>query len=237
MLTPLGRTTPVCIRAWSLSDKCHYFTALMPCCTKKLFLLNQSYILCFQEFTKTAQCSSFKQDYYGNGVGLHLVVCPLHSPCVHSRKYCHVTTTSNVTWQPRSRANSKSSDSASETQKCDVHISKSHTCVSVDILLCANADSLCLRGGRSRINGTFISCDDCRKYVEVSGGHERWLSCPDIQGWGFNVDTRQCQFQSPHCYACDGRQLNSAFTLVFVAVGNSDRFVVICSYSLCTFPS
>ncbi len=40
------------------------------------FPFNQSYIQCFQKFTKSAQCSSFKKDYYGNGVGLHLVVCP-----------------------------------------------------------------------------------------------------------------------------------------------------------------
>ena len=69
MLTPLGQITPVCIRTFSLSDKYHYFADVIS------FQFNQSYIQCFQKFTKSAQCSSFKQDYYG--VGIHLVVCPL----------------------------------------------------------------------------------------------------------------------------------------------------------------
>ena len=31
MLTPLGRITPVYIRTWSLTDKYHYFAAVIPC--------------------------------------------------------------------------------------------------------------------------------------------------------------------------------------------------------------
>ena len=80
--------------------------------------------------------------------------------------------------------------------------------VSVDVLLCVNADVRCLRRGERTINGIFMSCDNCRKYVDARSDNETWLSCRDVQGWGFNAETRQCQFQSPHCYPCDGRQFN-----------------------------
>ena len=45
--------TYACIRTSSLSHKCHYFTALIPC----------YYIQWFKTFTQTAQCRSFKQDF------------------------------------------------------------------------------------------------------------------------------------------------------------------------------
>ena len=44
MLTPLGRTTPVCIRTCSLSDKYRYFAAVIPCYADVSFPFNQSYI-------------------------------------------------------------------------------------------------------------------------------------------------------------------------------------------------
>ena len=63
MLTPPGRITPVCIGTWSPTYKYVYFAAMVPCYADISFPLNQSYIQCFQEFTKTSQCSSFEQDY------------------------------------------------------------------------------------------------------------------------------------------------------------------------------
>ena len=67
----------------SLSEKYHYFAAMISRYAEISFPFSQSYIQCFQKFIKNAQCSSFKQDYKcrrtsfgGNGVCLHLVVCP-----------------------------------------------------------------------------------------------------------------------------------------------------------------
>ena len=74
MMTPLGQITPVSIRTFSLSDKYHYFAAVISRYAEISFPFNQSYIQCFQKFTKSAQCSSFKQDSYG--ARLHLVACP-----------------------------------------------------------------------------------------------------------------------------------------------------------------
>ena len=53
MLTPLGQITHVCIRTFSLSDKYHYFAAVISRYAEISFPFNQSYIQCFQKFTKS----------------------------------------------------------------------------------------------------------------------------------------------------------------------------------------
>ena len=53
------------------------------------------------------------------------------------------------------------------------------------------------------VDGIFAMCNDCRNYLECKDGLEKHHQCP--LGQHFNVDTRQCQSKSPHCYPCSGR--------------------------------
>ena len=53
-------------------------------------------------------------------------------------------------------------------------------------------------------DGIYASCSDCHKYLECKGGSEISGTCPEKPNWGFNVDTRQCQYKSPHCFDCNG---------------------------------
>ena len=56
--------------------------------------------------------------------------------------------------------------------------------------------------GEMEVDGIFAVCKDCRNYLECKDGSEKHHRCP--YGQQFNVDTRQCQANSPHCYPCNG---------------------------------
>ena len=58
------------------------------------------------------------------------------------------------------------------------------------------------------MDGTFVLCEDCRKYLICNGSSHTLHDCPHKPNWGFNVDTRKCQYKSPHCFVCSGRLYN-----------------------------
>ena len=72
--------------------------------------------------------------------------------------------------------------------------------------MCFRQERLCVTACRDEdVDGTYVSCDDCREYFICKGGSGTKHTCPRTPNWGFNVDTRQCQYKSPHCFPCDGR--------------------------------
>ena len=71
-------------------------------------------------------------------------------------------------------------------------------------LMCSSDSRVCMSGCEYGVDGWFMSCDDCRTYMQCSNGRATHHSCPQKALWGFNADTRECQYQSPHCFLCDG---------------------------------
>ena len=71
--------------------------------------------------------------------------------------------------------------------------------------LCKGDYDTCVYNLELQMDGTFMSCDNCHDYLEISNGKVTRKSCPYIEGWGFNVDTRKCEYGSPNCFECDGR--------------------------------
>ena len=71
--------------------------------------------------------------------------------------------------------------------------------------LCKGDYDTCVYNLELEMDGTFMSCDNCHDYLEISNGKVTRKSCPYIEGWGFNVATRKCEYGSPNCFECDGR--------------------------------
>ena len=72
--------------------------------------------------------------------------------------------------------------------------------------MCLHQERFCVTACRDDdVDGTYMSCDDCREYFVCKGGSGTKHKCPRTPNWGFNVDTRQCQYKSPHCFPCTGR--------------------------------
>ena len=67
----------------------------------------------------------------------------------------------------------------------------------------------------------YISCVDCRKYVEIKQGKVTKKSCPNIAGWGFNAHTKKCENKSPHCIECNGGLLTLS-----TAISTSNQIII-----------
>ncbi|KAK2183858.1 hypothetical protein NP493_294g02002 [Ridgeia piscesae] len=57
--------------------------------------------------------------------------------------------------------------------------------------------------------GTYASCGDCRRYFVCEGYSQTLHHCPRKPNWGFNADTKKCQYKSPHCFVCGDPCRNS----------------------------
>ncbi|KAI0215939.1 hypothetical protein LSAT2_032013 [Lamellibrachia satsuma] len=76
--------------------------------------------------------------------------------------------------------------------------------------LCESEDNMCQLTDRpdcisecsAAEDGAYILCENCRKYAVCNGGIKTEKSCPDKPFWGFNKETRQCQYKSPDCFEC-----------------------------------
>ena len=77
--------------------------------------------------------------------------------------------------------------------------------VVVTVHLCKGEYDTCADDLESQTNGTFMACDNCRDYLEISNGKVTRKTCPYIEGWGFNVATRKCEYRSPNCFECYSR--------------------------------
>ena len=78
--------------------------------------------------------------------------------------------------------------------------------VPIKMNMCFHQERLCANTCEDlEVDGIYVTCDDCRKYLVCKDGSEISRICPDKPNWGFNVDTRQCQYKSPHCFDCNGR--------------------------------
>jgi len=72
--------------------------------------------------------------------------------------------------------------------------------------MCSHLNRLCAVDCEDQdIDGIYISCEDCQKYFVCNGSSHTRHTCPHKPNWGFNVDTKQCQYGSPHCVVCSGR--------------------------------
>ena len=71
--------------------------------------------------------------------------------------------------------------------------------------MCSTGDEICVDGNDTKVDGAYMSCSDCRKYVIISQGKATTLSCP--AGFGFSDETRRCEKRSPNCVECSGRLL------------------------------
>ena len=77
--------------------------------------------------------------------------------------------------------------------------------VLVFVPLCSTGDEMCVEGMDTLVDGIFMTCSDCRKYVVISQGKATAMTCQT--GFGFNANTWTCEKRSPHCVECSGRQL------------------------------
>ena len=77
------------------------------------------------------------------------------------------------------------------------------------------------------VDGTYALCEDCRSYIRCSGTSETRHQCPNKPNWGFNMDTKQCQYQSPHCFACSGR------FHIWIKYILKERFIIIVFSFIC----
>ena len=77
--------------------------------------------------------------------------------------------------------------------------------VVVAVPLCKGEYDTCVYNLELEMDGTFMSCDNCHDYLEISNGNVTRKSCPYVDGWGFNVATRKCEYRSPNCFECNGR--------------------------------
>jgi len=74
--------------------------------------------------------------------------------------------------------------------------------------MCSRLNRLCAKGCETKsMDGLLISCEDCRQYFACNGSSHTRHTCPHKPNWGFNIDTKQCQYASPHCIICSGRFL------------------------------
>ena len=71
--------------------------------------------------------------------------------------------------------------------------------------MCSTGDEICVEGNDTRVNGAFMTCSDCRKYVVISQGKATTMSCQ--AGFGFYEKNQRCEKRSPHCVECSGRLL------------------------------
>ena len=72
--------------------------------------------------------------------------------------------------------------------------------------MCFHEDRLCATNcGDVRNDGNYVSCDDCRRYFVCRGSSQTLHTCPHEPNYGFNADTKKCQYKSPHCFVCTGR--------------------------------
>ena len=79
-------------------------------------------------------------------------------------------------------------------------------CVVVQIMCFRTEEKVCIDSCDDlKGDGRYASCGDCRQYIVCKGGTDTLNKCPEKPNWGFNVDTRQCQYKSPHCFPCSGR--------------------------------
>ena len=75
----------------------------------------------------------------------------------------------------------------------------------IPIHMCAHQERFCVTAcTHENVDGTYMSCEDCREYFVCKGDSGTKHKCPATPNWGFNVDTRQCQYKSPHCFPCTG---------------------------------
>ena len=51
--------------------------------------------------------------------------------------------------------------------------------------------------------GRYPLCKSCETYVICKHGRSSLRRCR--RNWGFNFQTRRCQYRSPHCFACNGK--------------------------------
>ena len=72
--------------------------------------------------------------------------------------------------------------------------------------MCFHQEGMCLSDcSEANVDGIYVWCDDCREYFICKGGSGPKRKCPRKSNWGFNVDTKQCQYKSPQCFPCTGR--------------------------------
>ena len=84
------------------------------------------------------------------------------------------------------------------------------------VAMCYHHERLCAYSCEDMdMDGTFVLCEDCRKYLICDGDSHTLHDCPHKPNWGFNVDTRKCQHKSPHCFVCSGKLYN---TLLLTAI-------------------
>ena len=71
--------------------------------------------------------------------------------------------------------------------------------------MCTTGDEMCIDDADIGIDGKFMTCSDCRKYMVINQGKATTMSCR--AGFGFNADIRSCEKRSPHCFECSCRRL------------------------------
>ena len=92
---------------------------------------------------------------------------------------------------------------------CEFLIISMYLIDTVHMDMCFHEDMFCSYSCDDMyVDGIFVLCEDCRKYLICNGGSQTLDECPNKPNWGFNVDTRKCQYKSPHCFFCSGGLYN-----------------------------
>jgi len=77
--------------------------------------------------------------------------------------------------------------------------------VAVHIDMCQNPGAPCISACDGLEDGDYNLCGDCQKYAVCSAGHITRNECDNGTDWGFNIATKKCQYKSPTCIRCAGR--------------------------------
>ena len=72
-----------------------------------------------------------------------------------------------------------------------------------DVEMCKPSERICLNGCYLDVFRKYALCKDI--YLECTNNSTTIHSCPHKQYWGYNIDTQQCQYKSPHCFDCSGK--------------------------------